>query len=407
MERFGTRRSLIVGLAIGQSLLWSLILTLTYTALSPTAATTVLIIFAVAYHSLGGFINPIWNSLIGDIVPETFRGRFFARRNAICSGATLLGVIGAGAVLHLSAVHERKAIGFAVIFAAAAAARLSSAYWLSRHDDLRFSHGTQYDFTMTGFLGRLFKSNFGRFVLFVAAINFSVWIAAPYFAVYMLTVLRLSYAEYAGLLATSVISQVVMLQFVGTLSDRFGNRIIMKVCSVGICIVPCLWVFTSSVMWLACIQFMAGLSWAGHNLAASNFIFDAVTPQRRPRCVAYQAAINGVAVFSAASLGGYIATHAQNPIPFHRWFNVPESIFTFIFLLSGGLRLLSVLIFQPLFREVRDVEPIGSGRIIFGIAAIRAAATFAIRPVARLPPTQTDGDAPDNRVDANSRDRSK
>lgn len=97
-------------------------------------------------------------------------------------------------------------------------------------------------------------------------------------------------------------------------------------------------------------SFSPGVAWAGFNLAAGNFIYDSVTPQRRSLCVAYQGVINGIAVFIGATFGGLIATHV----------NVGINILLFVFFVSAVLRFLFSVFMLPGIKEVRKMK---NGRI--------------------------------------------
>src|SRR5690606_13056435 len=136
-------------------------------------------------------------------------------------------------------------------------------------------------------------SNFARFVYFVSLINFGVNIATPFFAVYMLRDLQFSYMEYTIVTATNTVTQFLTMQYWGQISDQFGNKKILNVCGYGVAFSPILWLFGDAMWYLLLIQVFAGLVWAGFNLAAANFMFDAVTPPKRARCAAYQAMVNG------------------------------------------------------------------------------------------------------------------
>mgnify|MGYP001578516286 FL=1 len=92
---------------------------------------------------------------------------------------------------------------------------------------------------------------------------------------------------------------------------------------------------------------MGGVGWAAFNLAASNFIYDSVTPQRRALCVSYFNIFNGIGVFFGATLGGllthYLAISFMNK-------------FLFVFLISGVLRFLFVIIMLPFLKEARKIR---------------------------------------------------
>jgi MFS family permease len=93
---------------------------------------------------------------------------------------------------------------------------------------------------------------------------------------------------------------------------------------------------------------VSGVTWAGFNLAAGNFTYDAVTRQRMGICVAYMTILSGIGVFLGAIIGGIIASL---PIKF-------MNIFLFVFLVSGIARLIVILFMMHKIEEVRPVKPL-------------------------------------------------
>jgi MFS family permease len=128
------------------------------------------------------------------------------------------------------------------------------------------------------------------------------------------------------------------------------------------------------------IQLYSGIFWAGFNLAAANFVFDAVTPPKRARCIAYQAIINGVFVLSGSLCGALIAT--RMPVEWGDTFAwlIKPSRFLPLFVISAALRLFAVAGLLPLFKEVRPVEHIRGHELLVRITSLRPlwGATFAI-----------------------------
>jgi MFS family permease len=180
--------------------------------------------------------------------------------------------------------------------------------------------------------------------------------------------------------AVMVITQFLTFRSWGRLSDRFGNKKILNLCGWGVCMVPVLWLFSPNLLYLMAIQAFGGFTWAGFSLAASNFIFDAVTPPKRARCVAYQGLINGFSVLAGSLGGGYLAGHLPQEWTIGAWIWKPSSVLLFIFLISGIMRLIAAAVFLPRFKEVRTVEPIRHRELIFRISQIRpiAGATFTL-----------------------------
>jgi MFS family permease len=134
------------------------------------------------------------------------------------------------------------------------------------------------------------------------------------------------------------------------------------------------------VWFLVLIQLYSGFFWAGFNLAAANFVFDAVTPAKRARCIAYQAIINGVLVFSGSLAGGFLATYIPPNVVSHIGMWVPPSPYLALFLLSGVLRLAVMMALFPAFKEVRVVGRIRSREMLVRVTTLRPlwGATFAL-----------------------------
>jgi MFS family permease len=325
-------------------------------------------------------VVPVWNSLIGDFVAATTRGRFFGHRNRLAGMSTFVSLLLAGGTLHLFKKIGLPEVGFLIIFSVAFLARLNSVYWLSRYNDPEFKLTPDQVFTFRQFLRRSPHSNFAKFVFFVGAINFGVALSAPYFALYMLRDLHLSYVEFTVVVGVSTISQFLTFRYWGGLSDRFGNKKILNLCGWGVGIVPILWLVSPNILYLMLIQVYGGLVWSGFSLSSANFIFDAVTPPKRARCVAYQGLVNGVFVLTGSLLGGYAAGHLPRSLSIGPWSWEPLFILHAIFLISGLVRLVAAGIFLRKFKEVRPVEPILHRDLIFRVSHIKpiAGATFSL-----------------------------
>ena len=330
-----------------------------------------LLLLMMIYHGANGSVVPSWNSLIGDLVHSKIRGRFFGRRNMLTGLSTFISLILGGLILDFFDKRRMSGIGFMIIFFAAFIARSNSVRWLKRYDDPAFHISEDQVFSFRQFLRRSPYSNFAKFVFFVGMINFGVAFSGPYFALYMLRDLQFTYIEFTLVIAVSTVTQFLTFRYWGDISDRFGNKKILNLCGWGIGLVPMLWLLSSNIFYLMVIQVYGGLIWSGFSLATANFLFDAVTPPKRARCVAYQGLVNGVFIFLGSLMGGYVAGHLPRSIPlgFFTW--EPAFMLPVVFLISGFIRLGAALIFLKKFREVRPVEPISHGELIFRVSHIK------------------------------------
>ncbi|MFN4895301.1 MAG: MFS transporter [Pseudomonadota bacterium] len=379
-ERVKSRRNAIVQCIQVQALLCLLFGCVALTTSSGTRPLWILIALVSLYHVTIGLIAPLWNSLIGDLVPPTSRGDFFGYRNKWMAIVTFAGVVAAGETIHFFAGQGYGAIGYVGIFALAALSRFLSGRFMRAVPDVAMHIPDGSKFSFWQFIVRARQSNFVRFVLFVSAMNFATAISGPYFAMYMLNDLRFSYREYMIVVSAVVLVQFAVMRSWGALSDQFGNRQIMRVCGALVSINPLLWLISSNFWWVILIQLYSGLFWAGFNLAAANFVFDAVTAPKRARCFAYQSIVNGVLVFVGSAIGGYIASNVSIAANAPLALLVAESSFLVLFVSSGVLRIAVMLFLFPAFAEVRKVQRVRGYQLLVRVVSLRPlwGATFGV-----------------------------
>jgi MFS family permease len=370
-ERVESRRALVTALIRLQGLVWLPIGLLAFVLNPGWWAVSALLFFVSLHHILSGILAPLWNSLVGDVVAPTVRGSFFGHRNRWIAVFSFASLVAAGSLIHAFSSVNAEVIAFAAVFLVAGFARALSGRFFSRVEDPRLIVPEHSKFTFWQFIRRVRASNFVRFVLFVSLINFGAAISGPYFAIYMLKDLKLSYLQYTGAICFAVLAQFLVMRTWGALSDKFGNRKILSVCSWFVACTPLFWLFSSHYLFILLIQFYSGFFWSGFNIAAANFVFDAVTPEKRARCIAYQGIINGTLVSIGGVVGGLLATHVLPHMPLLGGSDAHSSPFLGLFLLSGLLRLTVVGFLLNSFKEVRQVAGISGHQLLIRIVSVR------------------------------------
>lgn len=325
-----------------------------------TGAVLSLIIFVTLFTSLNAFAAPVWSSLMSDHVPYKMRGRYFGWRNKILGAVTILSAFAAGFILHYFKSNILK--GFLIIFSIAFCARFISWYFLSRMYEPPFNVTKESYFSFLDFIKRIKESNFAKFVIFVASLNFCVSLAAPYFAVFMLRDLKFSYFTYTVVVVTVTIAHIFTIDRWGSHADRVGNVKILKFTSLFIASLPFWWIINQHPLYLVFIQVISGFAWSGFNLCATNFIYDAVTPQKRTRCIAYFNVLAGLALCLGALLGGYLV-------------NILPALFGFrilsLFLISSILRFSVVSLLSGKIKEVRKTQEITSRDLFYSVIGLK------------------------------------
>jgi len=334
----------------------AILLSISMAALFRKMEPSVFIALIGVYAICSATITPALGSWISELIDIRVRGSFFGKRNRIygfvCMGATFI----AGFVL-----NQMKRIdpfcGFAILFGMAFLFRMLGWFFIRKIHEPPLER-EERTFTIFEFLGHIKKSNFARFVLFVALLGFSVNIASPFFAVLMLKDLKFGYLLYTVMLLSSALTRHISISRWGEHADKIGNIRILRFTSLFIGLIPLLWIINRNPAYLILVQIFSGFLWSGFNLCASNFIYDAATPEKRPRCIAYFNALNGLFLSAGALLGGLLVKVVPD-----LW---GYKILT-LFLISSVLRIFVVFCMRGHVQEVRDVEHVSNKDLFFSM----------------------------------------
>jgi len=321
-----------------------------------------LIFFVALLRILANLIATVWGGLTSDYLAPEERGQYFGWRSRITGLAGMITVILGGILLNAFKPFSAAA-GFCILFGVTASARFISSGLMARMQDVPEQKNPDDMFTFFMFLRRFKESNFVKFVFYVASITFATTLAAPYFSVYMLRDLHFSYLTYMLVHMGAMVASLVSFPIWGKHADKIGNAKVLKATSLLIPLIPLLWLFSSNLVYLFMIEVFAGFVWGGFNLCSLNFIYDAVSPGKRMRCLGYFGFLNGVATFVGAGLGGYLAER----LPM-----LNGSRILTLFVISAILRFLSHFLLSRHFHEVRPAtQKISSVELLFSVVGIR------------------------------------
>lgn len=309
-----------------------------------------LLFFICLYWILGMLPVPAWNSWMGDLVDEKKRGAYFGRRNKI------IGIVNFGAFLTAGFILQqftKSFMGYILLFSISVVARIISFYWLIiKYEPPYDNSETEYNFF------KLFKElkikNFKLFALYQGLMYFSLFIAAPYFAPYMLKEINFNYFTFTVITGTALFAKYLAMPLWGRLSDRYGTKKILEIAGFLMPLNPLLWVFSANIYWLLLAQIYGGIAWAGFELASFVFIYDITPKQRRTSAVAVNNSLIGLAMFAGSLFGAYLIRH-------HQLF---RSEYYLAFVVSFFIRYIASLVFIPRLEEAREVEKVSTKKII-------------------------------------------
>jgi len=304
----------------------------------------IFIISYVIYHISGSIAGPAWFSMMGDVVPEEIRGKYFSFRNKISGIAAVTATLIAAAVLYYFQQYE-IIVGFIIIFSAGGMARLISGLMLRKHYIEELKLEKDYYFPFWKFIKDIPKYNFNKFTVHIGLVKFAANIAGPFFAVYTWSHLRLNPIWFTAIIISAGVFNFLFFPLWGKFADKYGNRELLRISNLILIFPPLFWMLSDNPIYLLLVpQFFAGAGWSAFNLSSSNFIYDSVGPKRRGMLVAYSNLIGGFGIFLGATLGGFITQYVTLSF---------INIFFFVFLLSSLLRFVVFLFVLPMIKEVR------------------------------------------------------
>ncbi len=340
---FKSRKKLLIILAFLEALTW---LPLAVAPYMGASRIQMILISLILNNILLSLVEPLWSSLISDLVDEHQRGRYFGRRMKTLGFVTFVSTLSAAAILSFfSGINIF--IGFSILFATAFITRLMSVYYLMKIKDVKYSHEPREDFTMLKFLRKINKTNFGRFMIVISLFDFAIALIGPFYIVYMQETLEFSYLSIMIIVLAQVLASYATMDFWGKTVDKHGSKKVLHITGILISIGPLGWIFVKDFMYLLIVELIAGVFMAGFKLAAANFVFDSTRPQARLKCLSYYNFFTSTATFIGAVFGSIVFILAQKII------GNPAIL---LFALAFALRILFAVTIIPYLKEERLLE---------------------------------------------------
>lgn len=311
VRRLGGRRRFVVLCTAIQA---AALLPLAWWAVAGQAKPWQLLAAASIYWSAGMASAPSWTSWTATLVPPRVRTGYFAQRNRLGQVAVLVSFVSGGLVLRAEAARSTALQGFAVLFLAAAAARLVSSLclWGCREPRRQWRErdavraGLTIRGRMAAGLRDLAAGQAGRLVAFLCCFTFGIQFAGPYFTPYMLEALGFGYGQFLAVFGAAFLVKAVFLPSIGRLGSRLGPRRLLVLASLAVAPLSLLWLPSTDVRWLVVVQFIAGTCWAAYELAVTLLLFEFAGDRDRSGVISVYTLGIAVATVAGAACGGLL-----------------------------------------------------------------------------------------------------
>ncbi|MCP3099446.1 MFS transporter [Myxococcus sp. K15C18031901] len=305
---FGHRRVALTAVCLSRLVMFPLVV-VPWLGLSLTGQQHLLLGVAGASAVLGVVGNNAWVAWMGELVPRPIRGRFFGRRTALTTLAGTIASLGAG--LLMDRLRPPTGPGLALPLLALVACVMGVVTTLlmaTQHDPA--PPGTAPRLELRGALVPLKDPQSRRLLTYQVAWNAAVGVSAPFFALHSLQNLKMTFVIMALHAAGVATVRILTAPLWGRMIDRVGAQPVLMACSLGIGVIPALWLLPSAgTLWpLLFDVLLAGALWSGHGLAIFALPLTVAPRKGRPFYLAAFATAGGLAYSAAAALGGAIAS---------------------------------------------------------------------------------------------------
>jgi MFS family permease len=345
---FGHRRVALVAVFLSRQVMLPLCV-LPWLPLTLGGQQRLLVAVAAVSAVLGVIGNNAWVAWMGELVPESIRGRFFGRRTALCTlGGTLASLV-AGVLMDKLRPPEGVGLALPLLAGLACVAGVVTTVLMMRqHDPAPQREKAKLDFQVA--LLPLRDERARRVLVYQVAWNAAVGLSAPFYSFHMLKNLKMSFLTMALYLAAVAGMRMLAAPLWGKILDRVGAQPVLLACSLGIGFIPAIWLFpTATFLWPLLLDvLLAGVLWGGHGLAIFALPLSVAPRKGRPFYLAAFSTAGGLAYAAASAMGGGLASLLPTEFILgnHLWVNLHV-----LFLLSAVTRVAAA------FLAMRIIEP--------------------------------------------------
>ena len=264
--------------------------------------------YGLAYL-FASFISPPASNWLVSLTPEHMRGHYLAKKDAYSLAFLTIITLIVGKVLDIFRQANKEHLGFIFLGIIVMSMAVSNFYFLSSIKEPK-AEVISSTFKLSDILLKPIKDkNFRVIIILFVLWNIGLQISGPFFAVYMVTGLKLSYSNIMIMGVLSSIARIFMVPYWGKLADN-NSWVTCTKYSIGLlAIIHTTWFFvnhTTAWIMVPILQILSGIAWGGINMAMFNIQFIFSPKEGRTIYLGVNAACGGVLGFLSTIIGSSI-----------------------------------------------------------------------------------------------------
>lgn len=314
----------------------------------PHTAGLFLVLACVSLGSVAiQLVSPIYNDWLAEMIPANSRGWFFSRRNAMQAAVGSVAALAGGLITDGFNRAGKESEGFAVIFALGVVfAGISQIYFNKMTDLVRENPIKSNLKEGVVAMGTPFRDReFRRTLIFLTAFTIASGFAGNLFGAYAFETLKMSMTALQITAICHAVGNIASIRMWGFFGDKYGNKPVLAILTVGIAITPLPWIFCRpgddvfNAVILGIGHILAGICWGGISVCQFNLLLATARDDDRANYIgagmALQALMGAVAPLLGAVVMAGLRPQLGAALAYH-W----------IFILTMVMRALSILFLQ-------------------------------------------------------------
>ena len=297
LNRALEQRKLVAFSILTARLVFLLILFITYV---PGSIASWVLLGLIAFMSIPNTLaNMGWQSLIGNIIDENRRARFFSDRNRLL---TIVGLITTLIIGFFMRDVTNDVSAYQLLFAFTFIFGLMEMYFLLKHkEEVREQKIEEKKRTMDW---AIFKdTNYVRFLAVALCFNFGWQMAWGLFNVYNVRYAEATIFWISMFNVASMIAQIVAFPLWRKWSEKHGNMRVFIWIAFGMSTAPFLTALSTNLYYLTFMFFISGFFVAGTILILFNLLLENSPKQTRTYCITSYNVLLAIIAFVSPQIG--------------------------------------------------------------------------------------------------------
>lgn len=308
----------------------------------------------------GYSISPFYSTWIANTVPENTRARFTSRQTIVSTIVAMIAGFAIGQFVDLFPEGGKEhafywVFGVGTVFGWLGYLALSRAPYPQAETDPKGGNPSP-----RALLEPFRDRNFRWAVLFYGSWTFGTGVAGPFYSVFMLERLHISYTQISIFNAVFMITSIAGYRLWAGLIDRFGSRPVLQILLVPASLVPLVWVFNGpgsyqNYILVPVALFLSGVLFSGIGLSITPLLYGLLPtgPQRTFYLASWSVSVSLLGALGPL-VGSVLARYLQEV---HLvLLGYPVGNLQLIFAISALLGLVPLV----LLRFVRDTKGVSS-----------------------------------------------